>query len=165
MYHYKKIMHAIAFGKVEKPNGNCPECHRGDIVPSRTKGNCCTCLLTCFTCCGPICRCAWSLQNRCHFCGFIPPWIIIATNYFRKQCDFCCETNKIYILIIFINLMKFRPYQFLSFLIYRLFKTVCVNSWVKNMKFKKICSSQRATNWNCQSNASITNSIYRYEKV
>ncbi len=73
IYHYKRIMHELELGKLEKPNGNCPQCRKGDVVPSQTKPTCCTYLVCCAFPCGLYSKCSWGTHNRCFFCGYVPP--------------------------------------------------------------------------------------------
>ena len=74
VYHYKRVMHELELGKLQKPNGNCPQCQKGDIVPSQTKPTGWT-HFVCICCCGCCLysKCAWGTHNRCFFCGYVPP--------------------------------------------------------------------------------------------
>ena len=74
IYHYKKIMFELELGKLQKPNGNCPQCHKGDIIPSQTDETYWTCIAG--SCCVGLplyLDCSWGTHNRCFFCGYVPP--------------------------------------------------------------------------------------------
>jgi hypothetical protein len=74
-YAYKKIMFELQLGKIKKPNGNCPVCHNGDVVPSQTATNYSTIYtLVCGCCClwKLYTADSWGIQNRCHYCGYVP---------------------------------------------------------------------------------------------
>ena len=72
IYHYKRIMFELELGKLSKPNGNCPQCRNGDMIPSQSRASWWTHYLVL---CQPGCflyrDCAWGTHDRCFFCGYV----------------------------------------------------------------------------------------------